>query len=223
MRNNRNKPGFFDYGGQLWVFFQAFLSLIFLNLLFIVGSLGVVTLGASLLALTEVTIDRCRYGGEAFSIFQEFWKSYKRHLLRGIPLSIVLILVVAALVLDYMWIAAGQGLFPGLFGLLGAITLILTMILVYYLPLLTTGKYSLWEGVIAAFFESFSHWGLALADAAIVLVAILLCLYIPDIFVAMIPVFLIIGFALVARILLTLIVDTLPDEDDEEEEEEEES
>lgn len=223
MRNNRNKPGFFDYGGQLWVFFQAFLSLIFLNLLFIVGSLGVVTFGASLLALTEVTIDRCRYGGEAFPIFQEFWKAYKRHLLRGIPLSIALILVAAALVLDYMWIAAGQGLFPGLFGLLGAITLILTMILVYYLPLLSTGKYSLWEGVIAAFFESFSHWGLALADAVIVLVAIVLCLYIPDIFVAMIPVFLIIGFALVARILLTLIVDTLPEEDDGEEEEEEES
>ena len=223
MRNNRNKPGFFDYGGQLWVFFQAFLSLVFLNLLFIVGSLGVVTFGASLLALTEVTIDRCRYGGEAFPIFQEFWKAYKRHLLRGIPLSIALILVAAALVLDYMWIAAGQGLFPGLFGLLGAITLILTMILVYYLPLLSTGKYSLWEGVIAAFFESFSHWGLALADAVIVLVAIVLCLYIPDIFVAMIPVFLIIGFALVARILLTLIVDTLPEEDDGEEEEEEES
>ena len=222
MRNNRNKPGFFDYGGQLWVIFQAFMSLVFLNLLFLVGCLGVVTLGASLLALTEVTIERCRYGGEAFSIFKEFWKAYKRHLRRGIPLSIALILISASLVLDYMWIAAGQGLFPGLFGLLGAITLILTMILVYYLPLLTTGKYSLWEGVIAAFFESFSHWGLALADAAIVLVSILLCLYIPDILVAMIPVFLIVGFALVARILLSLIVDTLPGEDDGEDDEGEE-
>ena len=221
MRRDPSKPGFFDYGGQLWVFFQAMMSLVFLNLLFIVGSLGVVTLGASLLALTEVTIDRCRYGGEAISIFKEFWKAYKRHLRRGIPLSIALIVTFAALVMDYMWIAAGQELFPGLFGLLGAITLILTMILVYYLPLLSTGRYSLWDGVIAAFCESFSHWGLALADAAIVLAARLLCLYIPDIFVAMIPVFLVIGFALVARILLSLIVDTLPGEDEEYEEVEE--
>ena len=44
---------------------------------------------------------------------------------------------------------------------------------------------------------------------------------IPDIFVAMIPVFLVIGFALVARILLSLIVDTLPGEDEEYEEVEE--
>lgn len=221
MRRDPSKPGFFDYGGQLWVFFQAMMSLVFLNLLFIVGSLGVVTMGGSLLALTEVTIDRCRYGGEAISIFKEFWKAYKRHLRRGIPLSIALIVTFAALVMDYMWIAAGQELFPGLFGLLGAITLILAMILVYYLPLLSTGRYSLWDGVIAAFFESFSHWGLALADAAIVLAAMLLCLYIPDIFVAMIPVFLVIGFALVARILLSLIVDTLPGEDEEYEEVEE--
>ena len=65
--------------------------------------------------------------------------------------------------------------------------------------------------------------GLALADSVIVLAAILLCLYIPNIFVSMIPVFLIIGFALFARILLSLIVDTLPGEDDEEDDEEEEA
>ncbi len=219
----QNKPGFFDYGGQLWIFCQALLSLIFLNLMFLVCSLPVLTIGASLLALTEVTIDRCRYGGEAFPIFQEFWKAYKRHLRRGIPLSIALFLVFGTLVLDFMWISSGQSLFPGLFGLMGAVTVILLMILVYYLPLLTTGQYSLWDGVIAAFFESFSHWGLALADALLVVGAVALCLYIPNIFVAMIPVFLIIGFALCARILLSLIVDTLPDENlDEDEDSDEE-
>lgn len=219
----QRKPGFFDYGGQLWVFCQAFLSLIFTNLLFIVGCLPVLTIGTSLLALTEVTIDHCRYGNEAaFSVFPDFWRAYKRHLRRGIPLTIALVLVFGSLVLDYLWVAGGQGLFPGLFGLLGAITFILMMILVYYLPLLTTGKYTLWDGVIAAFFASFSHWGLALADAAIVVAAILLCLYIPNIFVSMIPVFLIIGFALSARVLLSLIVDTLADEDGDAETDEEE-
>ena len=95
------------------------------------------------------------------------------------------------------------------------------MILVYYLPIMSTGKHSLWEGVISAFFESFSHWGLALVDAAIVIVAALLCLFIPDIFVAMIPVFLLIGFALSARILLSLIEDTLENDDEVEYDEEE--
>ena len=219
----QRKPGFFDYGGQLWVFCQGLLSLIFSNLMFLLGCLPVLTIGASLLALTEVTIDHCRYGNEAaFSVFPDFWRAYKRHLLRGIPLTVALILVFGALVLDFMWIASGQGLFQGLLGLMGAITVILLMILIYYLPLLSTGKYKLWDGVIAAFFASFSHWGLALVDAALVVIAILLCLFIPNIFVSMVPVFLVIGFALSARILLSLIADTLEDEDDEAEPDEEE-
>ena len=219
----QRKPGFFDYGGQLWVFCQGLLSLIFSNLMFLLGCLPVLTIGASLLALTEVTIDHCRYGNEAaFSVFPDFWRAYKRHLLRGIPLTVALILVFGALVLDFMWIASGQGLFQGLLGLMGAITVILLMILVYYLPLLSTGKYKLWDGVIAAFFASFSHWGLALVDAALVVIAILLCLFIPNIFVSMVPVFLVIGFALSARILLSLIVDTLAEDEDSEAEPDEE-
>lgn len=130
----QRKPGFFDYGGQLWVFCQGLLSLIFLNAMFIIGSLPVLTVGTSLLALTEVTLDRIRYGGEAFSVFREFWQAYKRHMRRGIPLSLVLIPVAAALVLDFLWIAGGQSLFPGLFGVMGAVTVILLMILSYYLP-----------------------------------------------------------------------------------------
>ncbi len=215
------KPGFFDYGGKLWVWCQALLSLVFLNILFLVGCIPVVTIGTSLLALTDVTLDRIRYGGELFSVFRDFLKAYKRHLLRGIPLSIALILVSVSLVLDYMWVAGGQGLFPGLFGLLAAITVILLMILTYYLPMLSTGKYKLWDGLIAAFFESFAHWGISLVTALLVVGAMVLCLYIPDILVAMIPVFLLIGFALCSRILLTLVADTLPDDDDSEEEEEE--
>ena len=216
----QRKPGFFDYGGKLWVWCQAFLSLIFLNVLFLVGCLGVLTIGTSLLALTEVTLDRIRYENELFSVFRDFWKAYKRHLRRGIPLSIILFLVFGSLVLDYLWIAGGQGLFPGLFGVLGAVTIILLMILVYYLPLLSSGQYSLWDGVIAAFFESFSHWGLALVEAVLMVGAVLLCLYIPNIFVSMIPVFLIIGFSLCCRIMLSLIADTLPNGNGEEDEEE---
>ena len=214
------KPGFFDYGGKLWVWCQALLSLIFLNVLFLVGCLPVVTIGTSLLALTDVTLDRIRYDNELFSVFRDFLRAYKRHLRRGIPLSIVLILVFGSLILDYMWISSGQVLFPGLFGLLGALTIILLMILAYYLPLLSTGKYSLWDGVIAAFFESFAHWGLSLVTALLVVGAALLCLYIPDIFVAMIPIFLLIGFALCSRILLALVFDTLKYDDDSDEEEE---
>ena len=215
----QRKPGFFDYGGKLWIWCQAFLSLILLNVLFLVGCLGVLTIGTSLLALTEVTLDRIRYENELFSVFRDFWKAYKRHLRRGIPLSIILFLVFGSLVLDYLWIAGGQGLFPGLFGVLGAVTIILLMILVYYLPLLSSGQYSLWDGVIAAFFESFSHWGLALVEAVLMVGAVLLCLYIPNIFVSMIPVFLIIGFSLCCRIMLSLIADTLPNGNEEEDEE----
>ena len=209
MRLDR-KPGFFDYGGKLWTWCQSLLALILLNLLFLVGCLPVVTFGTSLLALTELSIDRARYGGDISPIFRAFWVSYKRHLLRGIPLTFVLVLVYGALFLDYMWIAGGVTLFSGLFGLLAAITVILTMILVYYLPLISSGEYRLWDGVTEAFFISFSHWGRSLPCALALVALVVVCLFIPDLCLALLPVFVVIGFSLIARALASAVESTLP-------------
>ena len=220
--NPNRKPGFFDYGGKLWSWCQSLLSLILLNLLFIVGCVPVLTIGTSLLALMELSIDRARYGGEVFPVFKEFWQAYKRHLGRGIPLTIALVLVFGSLFLDYLWLAGGTTLFQGLFGLLGAVTVILCMILVYYIPLLSSGNYRLWDGVIEAFFASFSHWARSLPTALALVALVVLCLLIPNLYLALLPVMIVIGFALMGMALAAIVESTLPDAENDDEEYEEE-
>ena len=220
MHPNR-KPGFFDYGGKLWSWCQSLLALILMNLLFLVGCIPVLTIGVSVLALTEVSIDRIRYGGEVFPVFREFWQAYKRHLGRGIALSAALILIFGSLFLDYLWIASGTTLFRGLVGLLGAITVILSMILVYYVPLLSSGSYRLWDGLIEAFFYSFSHWPRSLPSALALVALVALCLLIPNLYLALLPILVIIGFALISLALSAIVQDTLPDAENEDDYEEE--
>ena len=218
--NPNRKPGFFDYGGKLWSWCQSLLAVIFLNLLFLVGCIPVLTIGTSMLALTEVSIDRSRYGGEVFPVFKEFGQAYKRHLLRGILLTVALVLVFGSLVLDFLWLSAGA-LFQGLFGVLAAVTVMLCMILVYYVPLLSSGRYSLWDAVIEAFFTSFSHWSRSLPAALAIVGLIVVCLYIPNVYLALLPVMIVVGFALIAVALAALVESTLPDAESEEYDEEE--
>lgn len=217
--NPNRKPGFFDYGGKLWSWCQSLLSIILLNLLFLAGCLPVLTIGASMLALTECSIDRARYGGEVFPVFKEFWQAYKRHLRRGIPLTIALVLVFGSLFLDYLWLAAGA-LFQGLFGVLAAVTIMLTMILVYYIPLLSSGNYSLWDGVIEAFFAAFSHWSRSLPTALVIVGLVVACLYIPNLYLALLPILVVFGFSFIAMVLAAVVERTLPDAENEDDEEE---
>lgn len=216
--NPHRKPGFFDYGGRLWYWCQALLALILTNLLFLAGCIPVVTIGTSLLALTELSIDRVRYGGEAFPTFKDFWQSFRRHLGRGILLTVALLLVFGALFLDYLWIESGTELFPGLLGLLVAVTVVLSMILVYYIPLLSSGEYRLWDGLIEAFFLSFSHWSRSLPTALALVALVALCLMLPNLYLALLPILIIIGFALLGMALAAIVQDTLPDAENSEEE-----
>ena len=216
--NPHRKPGFFDYGGRLWSWCQSLLALILTNLLFLAGCIPVITIGTSLLALTEISIDRVRYGGEAFPAFKDFWQAFRRHLGRGILLTVALLLVFGALFLDYLWIESGTELFPGLLGLLIAVTVVLSMILVYYLPLLSSGEYRLWDGLIEAFFLSLSHWYRSLPTALALVALVALCLMLPNLYLALLPILIIIGFALLGMALAAIVQDTLPDAENSEEE-----
>lgn len=218
MRPDR-KPGFFDYGGKLWGWCQSLLSVILLNLLFLLGCAPVLTIGTSVLALTELSLDRTRYGGEVFPIFKEFWQAYKRHLGRGIVLTVALVLVFGALFLDFLWLETTP-LFPGQFGLLAAVTVMLTMILVYYVPLLSSGNYRMWDCVIEAFFLSFSNWARSLPTALLLVALVVLCLLIPNLYLALLPVLLMVGFALIAAAIAAIVDITLPDAPGEDEYEE---
>ena len=64
-------------------------DLFILNLMWIIGCLPVITMGASTLALYTV-IERVQNGEEGY-LCRDFWKAYKKHLKRGIGLEFCLL------------------------------------------------------------------------------------------------------------------------------------
>ena len=211
------KPKFFDYGGRLWSWFQSFWSLIVLNVLFVVGCLPVITIGTSMLSLTELAIVRRREGSESLSLLRPFWQAYRRHLRRGIVLTFGLALVFGSLFLDYLWVSGGR--LPSAFiGVLLVLTVLLTMITLCYLPLMTTGRYSMWDGLVKSFFDALTYWKDTLPAALLAVGLAALFLYFPNIFLAIVPVLLFIGFAVLSTAFTfftddTILADDLADED----------
>ena len=206
------KPRFFDYDGAFMRFLQNVVDLIFLNLLFVVGCLPVLTAGGSLLALYEVSLSHCRYG-RSKSILKEFWRAYRRHLRAGLLLTPVLVLVIGSLVLDFMWLESLSGtLLSGfLLALLVILALVLGMLLSYFLPLMSEGSFSLWEATQKALYYSVINWPRAVLLSVIRSGFVVLCLHIPLVFLASLPVFLIIGCSLCVLLYSMLLQSTLPE------------
>lgn len=206
------KPRFFDYDGAFMRFLQNVVDLIFLNLLFVVGCLPVLTVGGSLLALYEVSLSHCRYG-RSKGILKEFWRAYRRHLRAGLLLTPVLALVIGSLVLDFMWLGSLSGTVRSgfLLALLVILALVLGMLLSYFLPLMSEGELSLWEATQKALYCCVIYWPRALLLSVIRSGFVVLCLHIPLVFLSSMPVFLIIGCSLCVLLYCMLLQSTLPE------------
>lgn len=194
-------------------FLQNVVDLIFLNVLFVVGCLPILTTGTSLLALYEVTLSHCRYGRSKM-IFREFLRSYRRHLRSGILLTPILVLVAGALILDFMWLGTlPGGLFAGvLLAFMGILALLLGMILSYFLPLMSEGDLSLWAAAQEAFRSCIVYGGRSLLLSVIRIGFVVLCLHVPIVFMSTLPVFLLIGCSLCVLLYCMFLQNTLPED-----------
>lgn len=87
----------FSMEGSLYSWLNRIGNLIVLSVLFLIGCIPVITVGTSLISLYYAVVKSVRFGvGYPVS---EFWHSYKRNFLKGIFLSVwVLVLLV---LLDY--------------------------------------------------------------------------------------------------------------------------
>ena len=73
-------------------------DLFILNLMWLIGCLPVITIGASTLALYTV-VERMQNGEEGY-LCRDFWKAYRKHLKRGIGLELCLLAAGALILLS---------------------------------------------------------------------------------------------------------------------------
>ncbi len=95
--------GFFSTDSKLYRFMCRLTDLVKLNLLWMVFSLPIVTIGISTIAAHYVAL-KIAEGQEGY-IFHDFIKAFKENRKQGIPMSFITVICVWALYLDFQLIA----------------------------------------------------------------------------------------------------------------------
>lgn len=193
-------------------FFQNLLDTVLVNLLFIICCVPVVTLGAALLALNAYSLQRCREGRRPHAC-GVFWRLFCGNLRKGVAVSLILILLVAVLTLDFLWLLQAQ--FTGgdvLLGVLCGVIVLLGMTAVYLTAILSREGVTLGQAANRALLLAIVNWyrsaPLFLAGMAFVVVS----LNFPGFFLTVLPLFILAGFSLFCYIKCLLIGKTLPQE-----------
>ena len=93
---------FFDSNNIIWRTFNKFSDLMMLSLCWLLCCIGVVTIGASSIALYDA-VSRCVRGDEG-NMFRRFFRTFKNELGRGILLTVLWGLLCAALYIGYLYL-----------------------------------------------------------------------------------------------------------------------
>lgn len=192
--------GFFNYDNPVWRFIGKFGDLIILNILWVVCSIPIFTIGASTTAVYYVTLKLAR-DDDGYTI-RSFFKSFKENFKQSTV--IWLILLVAGLVLGvdmYFFIklfAGGQTFKNVMLTIFMALIIIYLAVFVYIFPLQSRFVNPVKRTFFNAFFMSLRHFfktvGMIVIDGALIATAFVF--FIPP----MLMIFMLFGFPLLAFI-----------------------
>lgn len=128
--------GFFNYDGPFFTVLNRISDLIILNLLWIVCSIPIVTIGASTTALLYVTMKILR--GEDAYIAKNFFKSFKENFLQSTIIWLIMLAVGAILLGNYLFLPnmnLPNFLYTMFFSASCFTALLYSMLLMYLFPL----------------------------------------------------------------------------------------
>lgn len=86
----------FSIEGRIFSTLTKIFDLLILNIVFIIGCLPIVTIGASLTALYSVTLKMVR--NEEFNVVNDFWSSFKKNLKQSSIIWLVVLFVFASFI-----------------------------------------------------------------------------------------------------------------------------
>lgn len=129
--------GILNLNNPFFKFMNKVADLIILNLLCIVCSLPVITIGPAITAMFYVTLKMVR--NEECYVIKGFFHSFRDNLKQGILIHIIMLFIAAIIFVDmyFCWqIQANIPLGKILFGLFSALAVIFLMVFIYIYPLL---------------------------------------------------------------------------------------
>lgn len=211
---------FFSMDNKFFTIMNRVADLIILNLLFLVCSLPVVTIGASATALYYVALKMVR--NEESYIFRSFLKSFKENFKQSTLIWVVMLLMGLLLYADFKIIDIIPGtLISVVRYLLMVITFLYAMVLLFIFPLQSKFENTIRNTFKNALLMSIRHLPYTLLMLVISVVPMGATLTIPVVFLYGLLVWILLGFSLTAfinsRFFVKIFDKYVPAKEEEEE------
>ena len=194
--------GLFNYDNPVWRYIGKFGDLILLNVLWIVCSIPIFTIGASTTAVYYVTLKLVR--DEDGYTFRSYFRSFKENFKQATAIWLLLLGTGIILLIDirfFLIVLTGASMVRTLFtAAIGALAILWLFILTYVFPLQCRFYNPVKRTLFNAFFMSVRHFfhtlGMLAIDAGVLGMAYFSVFYLPQFSVLMI----LFGFPLIAFI-----------------------
>lgn len=165
-------------------FMNKVADIMWLNILFIICCIPVVTIGASITAMYYVTLKMVR--NEEAYITKSFFKSFKMNFRQATVIWLIILAAGGVLAFDYAIMSGRMGITIGSNNLASVMQVLLIVVLIFYVftsifvfPVLSKFDNSIKNTIKNAFILSIRHFPVTLASIAIGIVTALLIIYIP--------------------------------------------
>lgn len=188
---------FFRMDSKFFIFMGDVADIIILNLLFLITSLPLITIGTSLTALYSVTLKQS--DGTSAYVVREYFHSWKVNFRQSTVFWLFSLLVYTLLLLNLSLKVTGN--FSWIIHLIMIITLILySMLSLYTFPLLAKFDNTLKHTIVNAFFLSIRHFGTTCILFGTIFFFILITTYLPMVFEPLMVSWMLFLIALITRI-----------------------
>ena len=209
----------FNLDGPLFTALNKFSDLIILNLLFVVCSLPIVTIGASLTALSYVTL-KMKEGEEGY-VARSFFRSFKQNFKQATVIWLLMLVIAALMFLDFRIMRFYEGTVGTLMRVSVYLGVLLwSMILIYVFPLLARFENTIRQTVQNAILLAIANAPRTLLILAVLFGAVFLTVWNATTLVWGILIWLMIGFSLISYISSVMLVPVFhrlaPPEEEEE-------
>ncbi|WP_461218101.1 YesL family protein [Lapidilactobacillus salsurivasis] len=189
----------FSIDGKLFIFLDRFSDLVLLNILFLITSIPIFTIGASLTACYQ-----CSFGllkGKGGGIIKQFFLAFKQNFHQATPIWISMLLTGAFLTFEFNIIGHIQGIMGNVSKVfLITASLLLLIIFIYAFPLISMFKNSRKQTVKNSFLLALGNFPQTILLSGLAFIPILLISYFPQIFTYWFLLMIIIGVELTIMI-----------------------
>ena len=210
----------FNMDGPLFRFLSKVADMMILNLVFLISCLPIVTIGASVTALSYVTL-KMKDGEEGY-IVRTFFRSFRENFKQSTIIWLIMLVLAVVMSLDFMIIGSMEGTMAMVMKVLvGVGALIWLMVFLYVFPLQSRFYNTIRSTVQNAVLLSIANFPKTICMMAVMIGSVLLTLWNSYTIWYGLLVWILLGFAIVAWInsqfLYWIIKKLMPEERNEEE------